>query len=577
MNLTLYYHWLEILDYLNIGAFLIDSDRRVKHINDSARLLVGLEKKEIEGEDCQEVFCGIPCFSNCPFHDKKDHGVRDMDIEFTDEFHEKHRVTRVGAPLIDSFGNVQGCVTVLQDHSPYPELVNRIHYEEQSLKIILDSLNLGIFTVNRNGLVTFFNQAAEKISGFTRIKLLGKDCRMLFGSNFEKDRTLLGKALKSGETMTGIKAVLTSFQGERVPISSDYIPLLNTRGDIIGALAAFQDMTLVNQLKKAITGKYKFHHMISKDPVMFKIFDMVKVVAQTESTVLIEGATGTGKDLLAKIVHTESNRSGKPFVKVNCAAIPESLIESEFFGYVKGAFTGAGSNKPGRFCEADTGTIFLDEIGDLPLPLQAKLLRVLEDREFYPLGSRHTKKVDIRIISATNRRLESLVEKKLFREDLFYRLNVLRIELPLLCERQGDLPLLIRHFLRKHAGIMKKNPPDICEEAMKVLLDYHYPGNVRELENIIEHSMIICQGDSVHRVHLPTYIQNRFTMNNHARKEHSVGARNGMRSNAEQRIIDCLEKFNWNRGRAAASLQMDRTTLWRKMKKYGIARTKKPQ
>lgn len=202
-------------------------------------------------------------------------------------------------------------------------------------------------------------------------------------------------------------------------MSADYIPLLNDHGGIIGALAAFQDMTLVHQLDQAIKGRYKFHHMIGKDPAMQRIFDMVRVVAKTESTLLIEGATGTGKDLLAKIIHSESKRSERPFVKVNCAAIPDNLLESEIFGYARGAFTGADRDKPGRFCEADTGTIFLDEIGDLPLSLQAKLLRVLEDREFYPLGSIKTQHVDVRIISATNRKLESLVAEKLFRRTSF--------------------------------------------------------------------------------------------------------------------------------------------------------------
>lgn len=577
MGLALYDQWLKILDHFNIGVLLIDAHRKIQRCNTSARNLIGLETQEIIGGDCQEIFCGLPCFSTCPFHDPETSDVRDMDVEFLDEANEKHRVTRVGAPFLDAQGRVQGCVTVLQDHSAFSELVNRIHYEEQSLKIILDSLNMGIFTVNRGGLITFFNRAAEKVSGFSRMNLLGKECNTLFAEDGKRSCGVLKQVLKNKISATAVRGDLISFQGEAIPISGDYIPLLNDHGGIIGALAAFQDMTLVQQLDQAIKGKYRFHHMIGKDPSMQRIFDMVRVVAKTESTLLIEGATGTGKDLLAKIIHSESNRNKKPFVKVNCAAIPDNLLESEIFGYVKGAFTGADRDKPGRFSDAHTGTIFLDEIGDLPLSLQAKLLRVLEDREFYPLGSRKTHKVDVRIISATNRKLESLVAKKLFREDLFYRLNVLRIDLPPLSRRRGDLPLLIRHLMRKQAAIMKKPFPDICETAMEILLNYNYPGNIRELENIIEHAIILCQKEVIQSCHLPAYILDR------SEHEENVVAEKQLKQEPQgegvsetikerQQIVKILEDNAWHRTKTANLLGMDRTTLWRKMRKLKISK-----
>ncbi|ACN15365.1 sigma-54 dependent transcriptional regulator (PAS domain protein) [Desulforapulum autotrophicum HRM2] len=574
MGHNLYDQWLKILDHFNIGVILVDNHRRIRQCNTSARNLLRLSEDEIIGGDCQEIFCGLPCFPTCPFHDPETSDVRDMDVEFLDEAGEKHRVTRVGAPLLDDQGRVQGCVTVLQDHSPFNELVNRIHYEEQSLKIILDSLNMGIFTVNRGGLITFFNRAAEKVSGFSRMNLLGKACGTLFAGEGKQVCQALKQVLADRIPATAVRGELLSFQGEVIPISGDYIPLLNDHGGVIGALAAFQDMTLVQQLNQAIKGQYHFHHMIGKDPAMQRIFDMVRVVAKTESTLLIEGATGTGKDLLAKIIHSESNRSKRPFVKVNCAAIPDNLVESEIFGYVRGAFTGADRDKPGRFSEAHSGTIFLDEIGDLPLALQAKLLRVLEDREFYPLGSRKTQRVDVRILSATNRKLESLVAQKLFREDLFYRLNVLRIDLPPLMNRRGDLPLLIRHLMRKQAGIMKKPFPDICETAMEILLNYHYPGNIRELENIIEHAIILCQEEVIRSCHLPAYILDCSGLE---------GKRDGFSdpstvdpgfsgtAQERQQILDVLRANRWHRQTTANLLGMDRTTLWRKMRKFKIS------
>lgn len=571
MGLALYDQWLRILDHFNIGVILVDSHRKIRQCNTSARNLLGLTPDEIIGGDCQEIFCGLPCFSTCPFHDPTGSDVRDMDVEFLDEADEKHRVTRVGAPLLNAKGRVQGCITVLQDHSPLNELVNRVHYEEQSLKIILDSLNMGIFTVNRGGLITFFNRAAEKVSGFSRMNLLGKECTALFPGDGKKSCAVIRQVLKEMVPATSVRGELISFQGESIPVSADYIPLLNDHGGIIGALAAFQDMTLVQQLDQAIKGRYMFHHMIGKDPAMRRIFEMVRVVAKTESTMLIEGGTGTGKDLLAKIIHSESKRSERPFVKVNCAAIPENLLESEIFGYVRGAFTGADRDKPGRFSEADTGTIFLDEIGDLPLSLQAKLLRVLEDREFYPLGSRKTLHVDVRIISATNRKLESLVAEKLFREDLFYRLNVLRIDLPPLKDRQGDLPLLIRHLMRKQAGIMKKSLPDICATAMEILLNYSYPGNIRELENIIEHAIILCQEEVIRSCHLPAYLLERLALNERGNlDQRSINRRMPGTDKERLQILDVLDANGWHRGKTANLLGIDRTTLWRKMRKLKI-------
>ena len=574
MNIKIYRQMLVVLEYLNIGGLIVGSDRRVVDLNQNAENLLGLEKLEIEGHNCREVFCGLPCFSSCPLKGVWNESIKDMDVEFLDEHRQKHRVTRIAAPLYNDQGTPLGCFMVLQDHFPYSELVSRIHYEEQSLKIILDSLNMGVFTVNRNGLLTFFNQAAEKISGYNRMNLLGKEWRILFNRKLASERGGLYRAMKNGNSVNGESGYMIGAQGEKIPVNVDYIPLLNDHGQLVGGFATLQDMTLARELDKAITERYKFHDMIGKSPVMQKIFDMVKVVASTESTVLIQGDTGTGKDLLAKVIHSESNRNERPFVKVNCAAIPDNLMESEIFGYVKGAFTGAERDKPGRFSEADTGTIFLDEIGEIPLSLQAKLRRVLEDKAFYPLGSSHLKRVNVRIISATNRRLEQLVKEKKFREDLFYRLNVFRIELPSITERKADLPLLIRHILRNQAASMKKEPVSISEEAMKQLLNYTYPGNIRELENIIEHAMIVCQDNVIMSKHLPLHL-----FRENGGQSASGMAEDPVQASSESEVdnsadrealLDMLRHNNWHRGRTALDLNIDRSTLWRRMKKYHL-------
>ena len=357
--------------------------------------------------------------------------------------------------------------------------------------------------------------------------------------------------------------------GVTIPIRANYMALRNEKGTVVGGLTTFHDLTLVYQLKQAVRDRYTLHDMIGKSPAMQKIFEMVNVVAATDATVLIEGSTGTGKDLLAKVIHSASRRVAKPFVKVNCAAIPDNLLESELFGYVKGAFTGAERDKIGRFQEAEGGTILLDEIGDLPVALQAKLLRVIEDKEFYPLGGHHTVKVNVRIISATNRGLEKLVEKRLFREDLYYRLNVFRIEIPPLRERPVDLPILIGHILRRLCAGKGKRLPEVSENVMKILLNYGYPGNVRELENILEHALITCQQNTLQPLHLPEYLLN-------PRKSYRAGkpkmpTRFADSDNSESdKILAALEAHNWQRIKTARALGMDRTTLWRKMKKYGF-------
>ena len=426
---------------------------------------------------------------------------------------------------------------------------------------------MGIFTVNRGGLINFFNRAAETISGYDRHQVLGQSCAMIFSGEQAPDVCLLKASIASGETRSSHQGRMTDKDGVTIPIRANYMALRNEKNVIVGGLSTFHDMTLAQQLDRAINNRYTFHDMIGKDPAMRKIFEMVSVVAPSDATVLVEGATGTGKDLLAKVIHSASPRAAKPLVKVNCAAIPENLIESEIFGYVKGAFTGADRDKPGRFSDAEGGTIFLDEIGDLPLSLQAKLLRVLEDREFYPLGSRRTRKVDVRIISATNRQLKDLVDRGLFREDLFYRLNVMRIELPALRQRRGDLPLLIRHIARRLCAAKAVVPPAISKTAMQILLNYDYPGNVRELENILEHALIICREAMIQPDHLPDYV--RQVKQSFAKLKPAVAPAEP-HSREHRRITAALEKAGGHRRKAAQELGMERTTLWRKMKKYGI-------
>jgi PAS domain S-box-containing protein len=563
--------WLQILDELNIGAFIVDIRRKVSAMNYSVQVLIGLKDTEAIGRDCREVFLGVPCLAKCPFRRPGDPDTTEPVILLKDDNESTHLVTRMAASVYGPDRRIVGCLTILQDHSPIADLIDRIQYEERSLKIILDNLDIGVFTVDRGGRITFFNTEAEKISGYNRRQVLGEPCTAIFEGAEAQEVCLLKDTVVDGVSRSSRDGRMSTHDGVIIPIRANYMALKNEKGTVVGGLTTFHDLTLVHQLKQAMRDRYTFHDMIGKSPAMQKLFEMVNVVAPTDATILIEGTTGTGKDLLAKVIHSASRRTEKPFVKVNCAAIPDTLLESEMFGYVKGAFTGAEKDKTGRFQEADGGTILLDEIGDLPLPLQAKLLRVLEDKEFYRLGSPHTIKVNVRIISATNRNLEGLVKKRLFREDLFYRLNVFRIELPDLRDRRIDLPILVGHILRRLCATRDIRLPEVSEKVMEILLNYHYPGNVRELENILEHALIICQEDTVQPRHLPEYLQIRqanlkIPLPSRLKQVDDLGDRE------RDKIIEMLRLNDWNRSNTARALKMDRTTLWRKIKKYEIMR-----
>ncbi len=560
---------LAILDELGVGAFTVNLDRKVKSMNLTAQALMGLKETEVKEKDCREIFTGVPCMTTCLLKGDSDSVMGEPDVEIINEDETARLLTRMAIPIYDAGYHLAGCLTILQDHSPIADLIDRIHYEERSLKIILDNLDVGIFTVNRGGYITFFNHKAEKISGYDRRQVLGKPSSALFGKNDVNDLFSLKKSIQKGIKQRVRHGEIISNAGEKVPIRANVIALKNEKDVIVGGLATFHDLTLEHQLNQVISDRYTFHDMIGKSLEMQKVFETVSVIAGTNATILIEGPTGTGKDLLAKVIHSSSRRSSCPFVKVNCAAIPDNLLESEMFGYVKGAFTGAERDKPGRFNEADGGSIFLDEIGELPLPLQAKLLRVLEEREFYPLGSRHTCKVDVRILSASNRKLDKLVEDGLFREDLFYRLNVFRLNLPALKDRKIDLPLLLRHILRRLCAARGSHPVNISKSTMEILLKFDYPGNVRELENILEHALIISQEQEILPEHLPEHVQKPNPASDMPLTLPDSHADTTV-SRECLRIIQALNQQGGNRKSTARALNIDRTTLWRKMKRYNI-------
>mgnify|MGYP005847505129 CR=1 FL=1 len=431
---------------------------------------------------------------------------------------------------------------------------------------ILRSVSEGVFTIDLEKRVTFVNRAAESITGFSGEEVVGQYCFDIFRSSVCQAGCPLESAIRSGEPVYDQPAVIINKAGVQVAINLTADLLRSDAGDVLGAVEVFKDVSAIETLRKTITRRYHLGEMISKNHRMQDIFEILPDVAESESTVLIQGPSGSGKEVLANTIHELSPKKGKPFIKVNCGAIPDTLLESELFGYVKGAFTDAKKDKKGRFSLADHGSIFLDEVGDTSPAMQVKLLRVLEEKEFIPLGGTEPVRIDVRIIAASNSDLEKLVQEGKFREDLYYRINVIKIDLPPLCQKVEDIPLLTEHFLSKLNSLKGKNILGVSDEVMGLLMNYRFPGNVRELENILEHAYVLCRGQLIEAKHLPLEFLREAGKS--AQTNQIIKPRESSEINS---IEQALRKHGGNKVLVARELGIGRSTLWRKMKRFGLA------
>ncbi len=432
-------------------------------------------------------------------------------------------------------------------------------------EIILDSIADGVFTVDRDWRITSFNRAAEEITGILKEEAIGQRCCDVFHASICETNCALNETFETNRPVVNRTAYIIDADGVRVPISISTAVLRDKTGDAIGGVETFRDLSTIEELRRELEKKYSFHDIISKNSEMLRIFDILPSVAESDSTVLIEGETGTGKELIARALHNLSHRKDKPFVAVNCGALPDTLLESELFGYKAGAFTDARKDKPGRFAMAESGTIFLDEIADISPALQVRLLRVIQERTYEPLGATESVQADVRIVTATNRSLEDLVKSGKFREDLYYRINVIRVKLPPLRERKEDIPLLVDHFIRRFNNLKKKLIADVSPDVLAVLVGYDYPGNIRELENIIEHAFVLCRGTVIDVENLPKNVR--------PEEGRSLARLTSMDDVEVAFITEALRRNNFNRKKTAQELGMHKTTLWRKMKKLGIQST----
>jgi len=437
---------------------------------------------------------------------------------------------------------------------------------EQFVNIVLDSIADGVFTVDKNWNVTSFNLAAMRITGISKKEAIGRNCRDIFHASICTQNCALRRSISTGNEIIDQKIDIINSDGQKIPVSITTAVLRNKEGEVIGGVETFRDLSYIEDLKKEIKANYTFEDIISKNKKILEIFDILPDIAESDSTVLIEGKSGTGKELFARAIHNLSHRKSEPFIAVNSSALPESLLESELFGYVKGAFTNAVKDKPGRFAMAKGGTMLLDEIGDMPKALQVKLLRVLQEKEYEPLGSVKSQKADVRIIASTNKNISLEVEAGNFREDLYYRLNIIRIVLPELKERREDIPLLVEHFIDKMSVRMGKDIRVISDDVMDFFMRYDFPGNVRELENIIEHSIILCRDGIITKEHLPGELIKKVQ----PKEKGSLPLKESLKETEKQMIIKYLTRFNGSRVKTAQALKMTKVTLWRKMKVYDL-------
>ncbi len=429
---------------------------------------------------------------------------------------------------------------------------------------ILDSIADGVFTVDEQWRITSFNRAAERITGVKRPDALGRPCCEVFRASICETACALRQTLTTGRPIVNKAVYILDVQGNRVPISISTAVFKDRSGRVIGGAETFRDLSLAEDLRQELEATFSFGDIVGHSAAMRRIFQVLPQIAESSSSVLIEGASGTGKELFARAIHRLSPRRKKPFVALNCAALPDTLLESELFGYKAGAFTDARKDRPGRFAAADGGTLLLDEIGDISPAMQVRLLRVLQERAYEPLGSVEPVKTDIRLIAATNQDLSKLVRKGTFREDLFYRIHVIRLALPPLRDRREDIPLLIEHFIAKFNRLQGKDVVGVSDEVLTRLMEYDYPGNVRELENILEHAFVLCPGAMIDMAHLPPQLRGA--------EEAAPPSLAGMTLAAIERLVieNALQRHNGNRSAAARQLGINPSTLFRKLKSLGI-------
>ncbi|MDZ7292126.1 MAG: sigma 54-interacting transcriptional regulator [candidate division KSB1 bacterium] len=554
-----------VLDAIPQGLVMVNSAGNIIYFNPYAEMALGIRASDALGHHFREVFCpSLPlnqCWVNIALLAATP--LRQHRFEMERPNGQRHLLEANFTPLRDQSENVIAAIISINAINGSSPLTERLQQTEETRDAILASITDGLFTVDHEWRITSFNRAAERMTGFRESEVLGKFCSQVLKTDRCHEGCPLATTLEHHQSLFDYEVTIHDRNDQPQKISVNTAVLNNRDGTPIGGIVSFRDTTLLKKLQADLQTTTQFEGMVGRHKKMLEIYELITEVADSDATVLIMGESGTGKELVANAIVRRSRRRDKPFVKVNCSVFPETLLESELFGHVKGAFTDARQDRLGRFELANGGTIFLDEVGEMSANAQLKLLRVLEEEKFERVGSSTTIKVDVRVIAATNQNLPHLVQEKRFREDLYYRLNVIPIVLPPLRERRTDLPLLVDHFLTKYRLLTGKPITQLGDAAMDLLMRYDYPGNVRELENAIEHAFARTTGNVITEQKLPLAI-----------RHHSViheTVTTPEKGNGEcERIFQALEQARWNRNRAARFLGISRITLWRRMKALGM-------
>lgn len=546
--------YTNILDTVADGLFTVDCNMKITSYNRAAELLTGVPREQALGRPCHQVFRTAVCFNACPIREAMDKQLKivNREIIMHDAAGDMVRVWVTASVLYDQQGNSIGGVESIRNLS--------------RLYSIIDSVADGLFTVDQNMRITNFNKAAEEITGVPHEEAIGQPCSSIFRADCCTGACPLREAMETRQPIER-DVEITDRDSRKKMLAVKAATLFDCTGAAVGGVETLRDLTPMLAIKEEIRHKYSFRRLVSRNAAMQGLFDIMEDIAVSDATVLLHGESGTGKELFAHAIHDISRRASKPMVTVNCGALPETLLESEIFGVRKGAFTGATENRPGRLELCQGGTFFLDEVGDLPLPLQVKLLRVLENHEFQPLGAQHPVKADVRFITATHRNLEEMVANGTFRQDLYFRINIVTLNIPPLRERRDDIPMLVDMAIERFNLSYNRHIRSVSAEVMKMLLHHPFPGNVRELLNLIEQAVIICHSHQIGLEHLPSSFTQSFTLSEPLSPS-SLHHNRHMPS--PELLTNLLQQHHGNRSEVAHKLGIDRTTLWRWMKRCGL-------
>lgn len=552
------------------GISVIGQDHKIIVFNEAASRITGFKENKIIGKNIEVLFSKNKKDITYLL-DSMEHNIpfSNLAIDITDSNGNIKNVLASITPILKN-KTVLSIVFVFRDTKEMLSMVEEIESKSNELinqKNKFDSIfnsNIeGTFTIDNDWYITSFNHSAEMITGYKASEAIGKKCREIFNSILCGNGCHMEQTMQKGKSTIGNELEIINKKGKILPIKVNSGILLDNNNKKIGAVETFIDLSEMRNLSNHIKKKFNYGNIIGKNREMDKIYNLLDSVAQTDTTVLITGESGTGKELVARAIHLNSPRFSEPFIPINCSAFAESLIESELFGYEKGAFTGAYTTKIGKFESANNGTIFLDEIADISLPVQTKLLRVLETRQFERVGGNKSIKINVRIITATNKYLLDEVRAGRFREDLYYRINVVNIHLPPLRERMDDLTLLVNYFITQFNERFNKSVNHISNEVYHLMEKYQWKGNIRELENVIEHCFVLCSGNVI----LPEHLPDRFLKNDFS----AYSNYDTMKNDIERKLIlDTLKRNRGSKIKTAKELKINPSTLWRKIKRYKI-------